>query len=107
MATRSKLTRRKAKSSPSTSAVSAPAGAPIPAADVSTALPVQELIDQLFEIGCRVAVYAHAAEELNNVNAPHAEMEAAGALPVALGEIHRNLLEIVNRLQDLEREAQP
>jgi hypothetical protein len=66
----------------------------------SNALPVQGLINRLFEIGCRVAVYAHVAEHLDNDEAPHARKEAAGALPVALSEIHRDLLDIVNGLQD-------
>jgi hypothetical protein len=93
--TKKQSTRRKAKTSPS-----APAQ-PIATAAATTALPVQELIDRIFNIVCRVAVYAHAAEHIDNDEAEHIQQEAKGSLSTALGEVHRDLLDIVNRLQDL------
>jgi hypothetical protein len=53
-----------------------------------------------------VSVCALAAEHLNDDDAPAIEKAAAASLPVALGEVHRNLLAIVEQLQDLEPEAQ-
>jgi Ribosomal protein L7/L12 C-terminal domain len=59
-----------------------------------------DMENRLFAIAARVAVYTHAAEHLDNDEVPHARKEMTAALPVALGEIHTDLMNIVNQLAD-------
>ena len=90
MTTRS-LPRRKAKPTPS--------GQSLVAADA------QDVAERLLEISCRVAVCSHSAEYLEDGESPDALRSAMAALPVVLGEIRRDLMDLVDRLQRAQVES--
>jgi hypothetical protein len=96
MATR-KFTRRKAIPPLSVHVAATEARTPVPV--------ISDLVSQVLEISCRVAVYAHAAEHLDNDEAPQARREAAAALPVALNEVRADLQALMERLEQLNPEA--
>jgi hypothetical protein len=87
----------KAKPSQSVSVATTPVQTPV--------LLISDLVEQVLEISCRVAIYAHAAEHLDDDEAPYARQAAAGAFPVALAEVRDDLQGIVDRLQALNSEV--
>jgi hypothetical protein len=91
------VTRRKVPTSSSATATAAATAEP----DAAATPP--DLEDQLFRIACRAAIYAAAAEHLNDDDAPAVEKAAVAALPVGLSEIHADLMKIVDQLGNSAR----